>query len=35
LPARATSHRDMWRAEPWPQEWLLIEWPEDKEEPLK
>jgi len=29
------SHRDMWRAEPWPREWLLIEWPEDKDEPLK
>lgn len=29
------SHRDYWRAEPWPQEWLLIEWPEDKDEPLK
>ena len=29
------SHRDYWRAEPWPQEWLLIEWPEDKGEPLK
>jgi len=29
------SHRDYWRAEPWPHEWLLIEWPEDKNEPLK
>ena len=29
------SHRDYWRAEPWPQEWLLIEWPENKDEPLK
>jgi SRSO17 transposase len=29
------SHRDYWRAEPWPHEWLLIEWPEDKDEPLK
>ena len=29
------SHRDYWRAEPWPQEWLLIEWPADKDEPLK
>ena len=29
------SHRDYWRAEPWPQEWLLIEWPGDKGEPLK
>jgi SRSO17 transposase len=29
------SHRDYWRAEPWPQEWLLIEWPEDEKEPAK
>lgn len=29
------SHRDYWRAEPWPQEWLLIEWPEGEKEPAK
>jgi SRSO17 transposase len=29
------SHRDYWRAEPHPEEWLLIEWPEEKEEPAK
>ena len=29
------SHRDTWRTEPWPEEWLLIEGPEDKDEPLK
>ncbi len=29
------SHRDYWRAEPHPEEWLLIEWPEDKKEPTK
>src|SRR4051794_12277449 len=29
------SHRDYWRAEPHPEEWLLIEWPEGKEEPAK
>ena len=29
------SHRDYWRAEPWPQEWLLIEWPEGDKEPMK
>ena len=29
------SHRDYWRAEPHPEEWLLIEWPEEKEEPTK
>src|SRR5918995_963926 len=22
------AHRDIWRTEPWPEEWLLIEWPE-------
>ena len=29
------SHRDCWRAEPHPEEWLLIEWPEAKEEPTR
>ena len=29
------SHRDYWRAEPHPEEWLLIEWPEDKKKPTK
>jgi SRSO17 transposase len=29
------SHRDYWRAEPWLQEWLLIEWPEGEKEPAK
>ena len=29
------SHRDYWRAEPHPEEWLLIEWPQDKKEPSK
>jgi len=29
------SHRDSWRAEPWPEEWLLIEWPENEEAPAK
>lgn len=29
------SHRDYRCAELWPQEWLLIEWPEDKDEALK
>jgi SRSO17 transposase len=29
------SHRDTWRAEPWPEEWLLIEWPESEEAPAK
>ena len=29
------SHRDYWRAEPHPEEWLLIEWPEGEEAPTK
>ena len=29
------SHRDTWRAEPWPEEWLLMEWPETEEAPAK
>jgi SRSO17 transposase len=29
------SHRDYWRTEPHPEEWLLIEWPEEKKEPSK
>jgi len=29
------SHRDYWRAEPWPQEWLLIEWPKGEDAPAK
>src|SRR3712207_9194797 len=29
------SHRDTARSEPWPEEWLLVEWPEGTEEPTK
>jgi SRSO17 transposase len=29
------SHRDYWQAEPHPEEWLLIEWPEGEQEPAK
>ncbi len=29
------AHRDHLRTEPWPEEWLIIEWPEDEEEPTK
>jgi SRSO17 transposase len=29
------SHRDYWRAEPWPEEWLLVEWPEGEDAPAK
>src|SRR3954464_6310563 len=29
------SHRDYWRAEPYPEEWLLIEWPAGDKEPSK
>jgi SRSO17 transposase len=29
------AHRDTLRSEPWPEEWLLVEWPEGAEEPTK
>ena len=29
------AHRDYWRSEQRAQEWLLVEWPEGDEEPLK
>jgi SRSO17 transposase len=29
------AHRDYWKAEPHPQEWLLIEWPRGVAEPTK
>jgi SRSO17 transposase len=29
------AHRDYEREEPWPELWLLIEWPEDEDEPTK
>jgi SRSO17 transposase len=29
------AHRDTLRSEPWPEEWLLIEWPAGTEEPSK
>jgi SRSO17 transposase len=29
------AHRDTLRPEPWPEEWLLIEWPRGAEEPAK
>jgi SRSO17 transposase len=29
------AHRDHWRREPHPEEWLLIEWPEGDQEPAK
>ena len=29
------AHRDTLRSEPWPEEWLLIEWPEGAKEPSK
>jgi SRSO17 transposase len=29
------AHRDYWRAEPYPEEWLLMEWPADESEPTK
>jgi SRSO17 transposase len=29
------AHRDYWRGEPHPEEWLLIEWPVGETEPIK
>src|SRR4029453_8743156 len=29
------AHRDTLRSEPWPEEWLLIEWPKGATEPAK
>jgi SRSO17 transposase len=29
------ANRDYWRAEPHPEEWLLIEWPKEEAEPTK
>jgi SRSO17 transposase len=29
------AYHDFERSEPWPEEWLLIEWPEDEKEPTK
>jgi SRSO17 transposase len=29
------AHRDTQRSEPWPEEWLLMEWPEGAKEPAK
>ena len=29
------AHRDYWRAEPYPEEWLLIEWPPGETEPAR
>lgn len=29
------AHRDYWQAEPYPPEWLLIEWPQGESEPTK
>jgi SRSO17 transposase len=29
------AHRDFTRSEPWPQQWLMIEWPKGEQEPTK
>jgi len=29
------AHRDYWLSETWPEEWLLIEWPDSENEPIK
>jgi SRSO17 transposase len=34
LPVRV-AHRDYWRSEPHPEQWLLIEWPMTEKEPTK
>jgi SRSO17 transposase len=31
----APAHRDDWRSQPHPEEWLLIEWPRAEAEPTK
>jgi hypothetical protein len=34
-PAGSAAHRDHERAEPYPEEWLLMEWPKGESEPTK
>jgi SRSO17 transposase len=29
------AHRDYWRSEPRPEEWLLVEWPKEESEPIQ
>lgn len=29
------AHHDYWRAQPWPERWLLVEWPSGVPEPIK
>ena len=29
------AHHDYWRAQPWPEQWLLVEWPSAAPEPSK
>jgi SRSO17 transposase len=29
------AHRDDWKDQPWPEQWLLIEWPKGETEPTK
>ena len=29
------AHRDIWRKEPHPEQWLLVEWPKEEKEPTK
>ena len=29
------AHRDYWRSDTWPEEWLLLEWPKGEKEPTK
>jgi SRSO17 transposase len=30
-----SAHRDYWRSGPWPEQWLLIEWPAGEDAPTK
>ena len=29
------AHRDYWRSQPYPEEWLLVEWPQGESAPTK
>jgi len=29
------AHRDIWSTEPWPEQWILVEWPKTEAKPTK
>lgn len=29
------AHRDIWSTEPWPEQWMLVEWPQTEAKPTK